>query len=163
MKKEDVVKEIVRMLGYNQEMLKLIPGLEMAKDESGATHYTLKDKDGRQVFVFEKITDGRKELKFMAPGEDGVLQRAVLVDGKESGVITDGELVFKKPLPEQITLTFRKPGLREATRVVKLPLAPGESVGVSLEGASATFSVNAAPYSVRSLASVCVRSAVRSR
>jgi len=93
----------------------------------------------------------KKEASPLAAGEARVRVRsqpagaAVLVDGKESGIVTDGELVFKTPLPDQITLTFRKPGLRETTRVVKLPLAAGESVGVSLEGASATFSVVSDP------------------
>jgi hypothetical protein len=69
----------------------------------------------------------------------------VLVDGRETGLVTDGELVLKPPVPEQITLTFRKRGLREVTRVVRLPLAEGESIGVRLEGASATFSVVSDP------------------
>jgi serine/threonine protein kinase len=70
---------------------------------------------------------------------------SVLVDGKESGVVTDGELVFKKPLPEQVTLTFRKAGRREVTRALRLPTAPGETVSVSLEGANATFSLVSDP------------------
>jgi hypothetical protein len=70
---------------------------------------------------------------------------AVLVDGKDSGVVTDGELRLPKPLPEQVTLTFRKAGLREATRIVKLPLAPGEAVSVTLEGQSAAFTVVSDP------------------
>ncbi len=70
---------------------------------------------------------------------------SVLVDGKDSGVVTDGELVLPKPRPEQVTLTFRKRGLREVSRVVKLPLATGEVVSVTLEGASASFAVVSEP------------------
>jgi serine/threonine protein kinase len=70
---------------------------------------------------------------------------AVLVDGKDSGVITDGELALPKPWPEQVTLTFRKRGLRDVSRVVKLPLATGEAVSVTLEGASAAYAVVSEP------------------
>jgi serine/threonine protein kinase len=70
---------------------------------------------------------------------------AVLVDGKDSGVVTNGELVFKKPWPAQVSLTFRKPGLRETSRVVKLPLAAGEAISVTLAGASASFAVVSEP------------------
>jgi serine/threonine protein kinase len=70
---------------------------------------------------------------------------AVLVDGRESGVVTDGELILARPWPQQVTLTFRKRGLREVSRVVKLPLPAGEAVRVSLEGASATFAVVSEP------------------
>ena len=69
MKKEDIVKEIVRMLGYNQEMLKLIPGLEMAKDESGAIHYTLKDKEGK-VTKLEDLDRETLESMFLVVRSD---------------------------------------------------------------------------------------------
>jgi serine/threonine-protein kinase len=70
---------------------------------------------------------------------------AVLVDGKDTGVVTDGEIALKAPLPEQVTLTFRKAGLREATRVVKLPVPAGEAISVTLAGAPATFAVKSEP------------------
>jgi hypothetical protein len=44
-----------------------------------------------------------------------------------------------------VSLTFRKAGLREVSRVVKLPLSAGESVSVSLLGASAVFQVVSDP------------------
>ncbi len=69
----------------------------------------------------------------------------VLVDGKETGLVTDGELVLPKPWPGQVSLTFRKRGLREVSRVVKLPLAAGEVVSVTLEGAIAAFAVVSEP------------------
>jgi serine/threonine protein kinase len=69
----------------------------------------------------------------------------VLVDGKESGVVTDGALSLAKPWPEQVTLTFRKKGLREVSRVVNLPLAAGEAVSVTLEGSSGAFAVVSEP------------------
>jgi serine/threonine-protein kinase len=70
---------------------------------------------------------------------------AVLVDGKDTGVVTDGEIALKEPLPAEVTLTFRKAGLREATRVVKLPLPAGEAISVTLAGAPATFAVKSEP------------------
>jgi len=70
---------------------------------------------------------------------------SVLVNGKDSGVVTDGELALPKPWPEQVTLTFRKRGLREVSRVVKLPLAAGEAVSVTLEGATVAFPVVSEP------------------
>jgi len=57
---------------------------------------------------------------------------AVLVDGRDTGVLTNGEV----PLPSQpardVTLTFRKAGHREETRTVRLPGAAGEVVSVTL-------------------------------
>jgi hypothetical protein len=67
------------------------------------------------------------------------------LDGKETGVVTDGEIALKDPLPEQVTLTFRKAGLRETTRVVKLPLPAGEAISVTLAGAPATFALKSEP------------------
>jgi Protein kinase domain/PEGA domain len=83
--------------------------------------------------------DPRLQVRSLPPGA------AVLVDGKESGVVTDGELVLSKPWPEQVILTFRKPGLRDATRVVRLPPAGGQVVSVTLEGSSAAFAVASEP------------------
>ena len=70
---------------------------------------------------------------------------AVLRDGKDTGVVTDGELVLKAPLPPQISLTFRKPGHRDESRTVTLPLGAGESVSVSLVPVTATLPVTSDP------------------
>jgi hypothetical protein len=56
----------------------------------------------------------------------------VVLDGKETGVQTDGELVLADATARQAVLTFRKAGYREETRTVRLPLADGESVRVVL-------------------------------
>jgi len=70
---------------------------------------------------------------------------SVLLDGKESGVVTDGEIVLPPPWPAQVTLTFRKRGLRDVSRVVRLPLPAGETVSATLEGTSAAFAVVSEP------------------
>jgi hypothetical protein len=56
----------------------------------------------------------------------------VVLDGKETGVQTDGELMLADGTPRQAVLTFRKAGYREETRTVRLPLGDGESVRVVL-------------------------------
>jgi serine/threonine-protein kinase len=69
----------------------------------------------------------------------------ILVDGKDTGVVTDADVVLDRPWPEQVTLTFRKPGLREVSRVVRVPLPAGQAVSVTLEGASSAFGVVSDP------------------
>ena len=59
---------------------------------------------------------------------------SVLVDGRDTGVVTNGELVVPAPAPEQVVLTFRKAGHRDETRRVRLPLPAGEAVSVTLAG-----------------------------
>jgi hypothetical protein len=61
------------------------------------------------------------------------LGAAVLVDGRDTGVVTNDVLVLPSPLPEQVELTFRKPGHRDESRVVRLPPIPGEVVSVTLQ------------------------------
>jgi hypothetical protein len=73
------------------------------------------------------------------------LGAAVLLDGKETGVVTNGELELKSPLPPQVTLTFRKSGHVDETRTVKLPLPAGESISVTLMAASASLPVASDP------------------
>jgi len=58
---------------------------------------------------------------------------SVLVDGRDSGVVTNGELLLAPPVPQQVVLTFRKVGHRDETRAVALPLQPGEGISVTLE------------------------------
>ncbi len=70
---------------------------------------------------------------------------AVLLDGKETGVVTNGELVVPAPAPPQVVLTFRKEGQREEKRIVKLPLAEGEGVSVTLLAAAATVFLRTDP------------------
>jgi hypothetical protein len=61
------------------------------------------------------------------------LGATVLVDGVDSGVVTNGVLVLPSPFPEQVELTFRKEGHRDETRALALPVGPGEAVSVTLQ------------------------------
>jgi serine/threonine-protein kinase len=70
---------------------------------------------------------------------------AVLLDGKDTGVVTNGELVLRAPLPPQVVLTFRKAGHQDETRTVQLPLPAGASVSVTLMAASAVLPVASDP------------------
>jgi Protein kinase domain/PEGA domain len=69
----------------------------------------------------------------------------VLLDGKETGVVTNGEVVLKGPAPAQVVLTFRKEGHREEQRIVRLPLAEGEGVSVALLAAATTIPLRTEP------------------
>jgi hypothetical protein len=57
---------------------------------------------------------------------------AVLIDGQETGVTTDGELALPASRRGQALLTFRQAGYRDETRTVSLPLPAGEAVSVTL-------------------------------
>jgi hypothetical protein len=70
---------------------------------------------------------------------------SVLLDGRDTGVVTNGELVVPAPVPEQVALTFRKGGHRDETRTVHLPLAAGESVSVTLQTAVRLVPVRTQP------------------
>jgi hypothetical protein len=70
---------------------------------------------------------------------------AVLVDGRDTGVVTNGELVLPSPVPGQVALTFRKPGHLDETRTVALPLPPGEAVSVTLQSAVRLVPVRTQP------------------
>jgi hypothetical protein len=70
---------------------------------------------------------------------------AVLVDGRETGVVTNGEIVVPAPVPAQVTLTFRSAGHRDLTRSVRLPLAAGERIEVALEGRARALPVRTQP------------------
>jgi hypothetical protein len=58
---------------------------------------------------------------------------SVLVDGRDTGVVTNGELVLPAPVPPEVTLTFRKAGHRDETRRTALPPPAGEAVSVTLQ------------------------------
>jgi hypothetical protein len=57
----------------------------------------------------------------------------VLVDGRDSGTVTNGELVLPSPAPGEVVLTFRKTGHRDESRTVRLPLPAGQAVSVTLQ------------------------------
>jgi serine/threonine protein kinase len=56
---------------------------------------------------------------------------AVLLDGKETGLTTDGELSLPPKATSSVTLGFRKAGYREESRTLTLPLA-AEGISVDL-------------------------------
>ncbi len=64
----------------------------------------------------------------------------VLLDGRETGVLTDGQL----PLPagaSQVTVTFVRPGFRPASRSLQLPDDARTALSLALEPAPATARV----------------------
>jgi hypothetical protein len=70
----------------------------------------------------------------------------VLVNGQDSGVVTNGEIVLPPEREGPVELTFRKAGHRDETRTVTLPLAPGgETVTVTLESAASVTPVRSTP------------------
>jgi hypothetical protein len=73
------------------------------------------------------------------------LGASVLVDGRDTGVVTNGELVVPAPVPEQVVLTFRKAGHRDETRSVRLPLPAGEAVSVTLQAVASLVPVRTQP------------------
>jgi len=50
----------------------------------------------------------------------------VFLDGRDTGVITDGELTIPDGSHDSVTLTLHKADYREASRLVRLPLATNE-------------------------------------
>ncbi|HSD29576.1 MAG TPA: PEGA domain-containing protein, partial [Vicinamibacteria bacterium] len=70
---------------------------------------------------------------------------SVLLDGRATGVVTNGELVVPAPVPERVALTFRKSGHRDETRSVRLPLPAGEAVSVTLQTAISLIPVHTQP------------------
>jgi len=70
---------------------------------------------------------------------------SVLLDGRATGVVTNGEIVVPSPVPEQVVLTFRKGGHRDETRSVRLPLPAGEAVSVTLQTAARLVPVRTQP------------------
>jgi hypothetical protein len=70
---------------------------------------------------------------------------SVLLDGRETGVVTNGELVVPSPVPKQVVLTFRKAGHRDETRTVSLPLPAGGAVSATLQTAARLVPVRTQP------------------
>jgi hypothetical protein len=70
---------------------------------------------------------------------------SVLLDGRETGVVTNGELVVPSPVPKQVVLTFRKAGHRDETRTVSLPLPAGEAVSATLQTTAPLVPVRTQP------------------
>jgi hypothetical protein len=70
---------------------------------------------------------------------------SVLLDGRDTGVVTNGELVVPAPVPKHVTLTIRKAGHRDEARIVSLPLPAGEAVSVTLQAAATLVPVRTQP------------------
>jgi len=100
-------------------------------------------------FVLERgaTTPALGEVRI--PVRSQPLGAAVLVDGRDSGVRTNGELVLSSPLPPRVELTFRKAGHLDEVRSVQLPLRPGEAVSVSLQSDVPVIAVKTDPPGAR--------------
>lgn len=61
------------------------------------------------------------------------LGATLLVDGEDSGVVTNDVLVLPSPFPAQVELTFRKEGHLDEVRTVSLPLPSGDEISVTLQ------------------------------
>ena len=88
---------------------------------------------------------GRPPAAARIPVRSQPLGAAVLVDGRDSGVVTNGELVVPSPMPERVVLTFRKAGHRDETRTVRLPVPAGGAVSVTLQTATHLLPVRTEP------------------
>ncbi len=98
-----------------------------------------------------------------APAEVSVSVRSqplgatVLVDGRDSGVVTNGVVVLRafgegangvvvlSPFPEQVELTFRKEGHLDESRTVPLSPPPVEPISVTLPSNVPSVSVRTEP------------------
>ena len=69
----------------------------------------------------------------------------VLVDGRDTGVLTNGEIVVDAPAPREVVLTFRKAGHRDESRRVKLEDAAARPVSVTLEALASRVAVRTRP------------------
>ena len=69
----------------------------------------------------------------------------VLVDGRDTGVLTNGEIVVDAPAPREVVLTFRKAGHRDESRRVKLEDAAARPVSVTLETLASRVAVRTRP------------------
>jgi len=87
----------------------------------------------------------RPSAEVRVPVRSQPLGAAVLIDGRDTGVVTNGELVVPAPAPSQMVLTFRKAGHRDETRTVRLPLPAGEAVSVTLQTAAGLLPVRTEP------------------
>jgi serine/threonine protein kinase len=108
------------------------------------------------VVIFS-LTGGGAPAEVRVSVRSQPLGATVLVDGRESGVVTNGEVVLRdsgeetngvvvlSPFPEQVELTFRKEGHRDETRTLRLAPARDEEVSVTLESDVPTVSVRTEP------------------
>ena len=89
--------------------------------------------------------------RLVAPAEVRLLVRsqpvgaAVLVDGRDTGVVTNGELVLPARPAGERRLTFRKAGHRDEVRTVRVPAPVGETVSVTLAAEARLLHVTTEP------------------
>ena len=88
---------------------------------------------------------GAVAAKARVPVRSQPLGAAVFVDGRDSGVVTNGEVVLPSPVPGEVELTFRKAGHRDESRTVRLPVAEGEAVSVTLQSDTPVVPVRTTP------------------
>jgi serine/threonine protein kinase len=67
----------------------------------------------------------------------------VLVDGRDTGLLTDAELVL--PASGPVTVTLRKEGYRDAARALTLPVRAGDEVSLDLVPLQARLPVSSDP------------------
>src|SRR5262249_40556704 len=87
----------------------------------------------------EVATEVRIPVRSQPPGA------SVWIDGRDTGVVTNGELVLHPPLPAELALTLKRPGPPDVARALKLPLAPGAAAEFDLGGATRTLPVRTQP------------------
>ncbi len=73
---------------------------------------------------------------------------AILVDGRDTGVVTDGEVVVEGR-PVRAVLTVRKQGFRDAQRALAFPLADASPIVFALTPEGETLRVASAPPGAR--------------
>lgn len=64
MTKEDILKRITQLFGANPNLIKVVPGIEAAKDESGVVVYSYVTKDGKKTGL-ESIDKETLEFIYM--------------------------------------------------------------------------------------------------
>jgi len=98
------------------------------------------------IAIVATVAAGLLLLRSRAPGPTKIAVHsapsgaAVLADGRDTGVVTDGEVTLPRDA-KQVVLAFRKSGYREETRTIALPVPPGHSVAVTLSPATVSPAV----------------------
>jgi hypothetical protein len=97
------------------------------------------------AYLLSAARGGGRPVEARVPVRSQPMGATVLANGRETGVVTNGELVLPSPVPDRVVLTFRRSGHRDETRTVRLPLAPGEAVSVALLANGSVLPVKTEP------------------
>lgn len=81
---------------------------------------------GALLFLRRGPVESRIAVRSRPPGA------SILVDGQDTGIVTDGALVLPGDAVRDVRLTIRHAGMREESRSVKLPAPEGTIVSVDL-------------------------------